>query len=655
MHFPFSLSPLSPFVLFSTITRPRITFLRMTLQRRPIEDEIVEDSEPEREAARQRQDGLGGGTLNGPLSKTSNRGPSQSTVSNIIDISDDSLFESSSEINNEPSLDPKKGLAQNRDDSVIDISDSSMDLPRPPATSSNTQPSKEPAGSCFFLDLGDYDSELDNTLPELKLARFAHISAKPAPLRKPKPAPSLSVRAMSTSSGASRSIPAKKAITQSVVQRLSDRFSTDSFSRLLICVCCDLSWTTRKSVPQKLSHMKTCAKKHGIQDDTLIEMVRKGIEELPPQTESKLPESAAPKTFFDEVMNNAAPKKRHRRQEVPNTVRDIGEMRDTIMLKARTVVAQADSNIRVLREYRIGGHLSDGDSSGFLPCSTPRFGQSSLAGRAGLQARSMFHENGGSPGSTAANSPPPTPPRLLLPSIPISSHGTDKEASQMVIDTTSTDLVTPSTPAKNKHSPVRAPFTPPPPHLVYLSSSSNQTTPNISNTTRIPISPPLTPSPQKSVSSTFSPDSPEERFYPSDDEARQYMDDAYLHYEPKHNLPSTPYSKQSPIATPSPIRPSKKSKTPCHSPTTRRRERTNARERDVDETWIEDLKTKILEDEALHLRILRLEPIHFDVFLLKVGSTYQQSSGKLRSHLREFLDKQGINFYGAESMGRQRR
>ncbi|KAJ3739521.1 hypothetical protein DFH05DRAFT_1530306 [Lentinula detonsa] len=649
----------------------------MPLHRRMIEDEIVEDSEPEREAARQLQTNNGAVPNVRIYTKDIHEDSTRIMPStSIIDLSgacfhsfrgqpkltsnhlDDSLIESPPQSNREPLLDVKQGFEENNGH-VIDISDSSMD----PLQPANSNPQLTSGSNQLLLDLKDYDSELDNTLPELRLARFAHISARPAGPSKSKVTPSLAIRTMSTSVGSSRPAPTKKTAAQSLVQRLSDEFTVDSVSRLLVCVCCDLTWTTRKSVPQKFSHIRTCAKKHGIKDDTLINMVRKGIENAPViQSKDKgkavVSDVSAPKTFFDEVMNNAAPKKRTRRQEIPSTIRDIGQMRNAIMSRARTVVAKGNSNIRAFREHRISERFSDSDSSnGFLPSLTPRFGKSNLASRSSLQARPMFHENGEclefSP-SFSTPTPPLSPAvQPLLPSPASSLPGMDTEAHQVLMDTDAPNLETPFTPLKNKRSAfcTQSSHSPPP---IYLSSSSNQITPNISKTLGAPNSPPFTPSPQKLTLLTSSLSHPTSSH--SDEEIGQYGDDAYLHYEPDNDIRSSPIPNQFLFETSSPVRRSKKlTKSRSRSPTTlRRREKASTRERYVaDETWVADLRKRILADTALHLRILRFEPIHFDVFLSKVG--IQQPSAKVKLHLREFLDKQAINFYGAEPVGRRRR
>jgi len=74
-----------------------------------------------------------------------------------------------------------------------------------------------------------------------------------------------------------------------------------------------------------------------------------------------------------------------------------------------------------------------------------------------------------------------------------------------------------------------------------------------------------------------------------------------------------------------------------------------------DEVWERKMMEKIIRDTDLHLRILRYEPIHFDVFL-QLAVEGSSSSGKLKLRLRSFLDKQAIHFYGAvPSTGRGRR
>jgi len=61
--------------------------------------------------------------------------------------------------------------------------------------------------------------------------------------------------------------------------------------------------------------------------------------------------------------------------------------------------------------------------------------------------------------------------------------------------------------------------------------------------------------------------------------------------------------------------------------------------------WQLHMMHNITLDSDLHLRILRYEPIHFEVFL-EIATRYAPPSGKLKLHLRTFLDNQAIIFYG---------
>ncbi|RPD81040.1 hypothetical protein L226DRAFT_608344 [Lentinus tigrinus ALCF2SS1-7] len=67
----------------------------------------------------------------------------------------------------------------------------------------------------------------------------------------------------------------------------------------------------------------------------------------------------------------------------------------------------------------------------------------------------------------------------------------------------------------------------------------------------------------------------------------------------------------------------------------------------------EDLNTKlkeaILKDTTLHLRVLRYEPIHFDVFMkLATDLGIPAKRSGLKGKVRTFLDQKAIHFYGAE-------
>ncbi|KAE9386138.1 hypothetical protein BT96DRAFT_949341 [Gymnopus androsaceus JB14] len=356
-----------------------------------LNEETVQDSEPEQEAAR-----------------------SVESPSNIIEISDTSVIDvsdSSMELpaglprssldsdlelddslaslhlarcnlneeivqDSEPeqeaarSVESPSNVIEISDTSVIDISDSSMELP---------------AGlpRCFL----DYDPEADDPFPSLHLSKYPHNSNHPAGSSKRKTAPSSMTRRISNFS----TIPAKKPVANSMMQCLVDKFPSDSMSRLLVCVCCDVVWTSRKSVPQKLKHIKACAKKQEIDEDTLVGL----IPPIQPKGKGKATaKDSIPDTLYDKVVQDAAPKKRTRRQEVTGTVKDIGETRDAIMQKAQTVIAEGAFD--VCETGGVGEHALDDEMSAESSL-TPRFGKSRLARQHGFQARPMFQNDGENP------------------------------------------------------------------------------------------------------------------------------------------------------------------------------------------------------------------------------------------------------------------
>ncbi|KAF8897673.1 hypothetical protein BD779DRAFT_1492046 [Infundibulicybe gibba] len=129
-------------------------------------------------------------------------------------------------------------------------------------------------------------------------------------------------------------------------------------------------------------------------------------------------------------------------------------------------------------------------------------------------------------------------------------------------------------------------------------------------------------------------------------------DDTYLHYEPaiNHTYPSPPYGRDKRHDEDTPnklkIQPlgdihTHKLLTPIFTKTPSRTRKAKSKEApnvtELDDSWEKRLTETIQEDDNLHLRILRYEP----------------SSGKLKSKLRLFLDKQAIHFYGAEPTGRR--
>ncbi|KZP17310.1 hypothetical protein FIBSPDRAFT_934148 [Athelia psychrophila] len=156
--------------------------------------------------------------------------------------------------------------------------------------------------------------------------------------------------------------------------------------------------------------------------------------------------------------------------------------------------------------------------------------------------------------------------------------------------------------------------------------------------------------------------------------------DAFLHYDPilenprthiiqdqslYHELPHTDLigTHPSPATNQRVSKPRRSSSSSSEGPTARVTVKKSARSRGkqpakkdkplFNDVWEQELKNRILRDETLHLRILRYEPLHFDIFLAMVA-TDNKPSGILKLALRTFLDKQAINFYGADPSKRSR-
>jgi len=82
------------------------------------------------------------------------------------------------------------------------------------------------------------------------------------------------------------------------------------------------------------------------------------------------------------------------------------------------------------------------------------------------------------------------------------------------------------------------------------------------------------------------------------------------------------------------------------------------REPDIpDNEFYAKMKEAVLADRALHLRVLRYEPIHVDTFIQLAQRQDLPIRGhlKLKGRVRAFLDKQAIHYYGADATSRRTR
>ncbi|KAI0776056.1 hypothetical protein BD413DRAFT_602559 [Trametes elegans] len=634
-----------------------------------------------------------------------------------------------------------------------------FDFPRhppkvPASDSQGREPAKIPELPCPSAPspAGTAEDSGEEDGGALKLGRYAY--AAPPPLRRtvsrtPSPADGGSVPPDGRPSTKTKRPPN---------HRFSDEFSDPELSRVLKCVSCDLAWTTRKTVPQKMKHIQTCAKKNRLSDETLLDS-------LPPTASSSksatpAPASApvpVPETLLEEVLRDATKKKPGRRQQVLQTVKSITETRETILDKARSLL-QSSGAIRAGSSALRTAEGTPSPLEAEAPPATQAFSRSSLAARtettllfgpsrlAGQSSRlqggivragaAIAAESDVSPltqaqhdderGSSAAQPLETEEVPELPPSTQIfapSKLATGSGATQNVVNVPGTysPILSSQHPLNNVidgRSALAGRAHPHPRHLRPHTSaphSSSASHPPRSNPTQPACDdggplpgpstaqvPPLARSPSPigdGWSGPYSPGQPGASSVPDDyyhDAWDEWVHDVWdegdgacLHFVPDANgagpsrLPTqtqvrartgdvrAPMSGLTTIPEDAPG--ASESAQPAGAPPAKkraRRKRAASEESDAAEGQEaakaadipqEELNAKmkevILKDEALHLRILRYEPIHFDVFLqIAVGLGIPAKRSGLKNKVRAFLDQQAIHFYGADpSKSRTRR
>lgn len=269
----------------------------------------------------------------------------------------------------------------------------------------------------FQNSLLNHSSIFDDSMPDddkegpnLSLGRFA-FKDKRATSSIPKPAMNVSRQMHSSSSSSSSSSAlieppkptAGKKPARVATHRFADDFSDDELAKLLKCVSCDTRWTTRKSATQKMKHVQTCAKKRSLTDETVRVLLRREIASAPvveavskgkgkgkAKASSEAPtEPPTAETFFTDIIQDAAPKKRTKRLQITETLKDLGDTREDILAKAKAVLGRQNM---VTDENSALPSAVDERS---LPLTQP-FRQSSL-GQTRQSKPTMFY---GSPAAT---------------------------------------------------------------------------------------------------------------------------------------------------------------------------------------------------------------------------------------------------------------
>ncbi|KAK0206373.1 hypothetical protein DFS33DRAFT_585286 [Desarmillaria ectypa] len=346
-----------------------------------VEENVVEDSEPEREALRQkrrleRKKRKEAKELHVPtvtsvieLSDDDQNSitPSSALIGTVIEISDDSVSAVSSH-----SVFVYTSLARNRGVSVKEVSELA-----PVCANGVTSPSKPQLlkkkytlpvlnDSAIF---NDFPENEDGDEPGLSLARFAFPAP---PTRKP-----------SSSTVTSRADSVEPKLVASKKTLRADRFAGDftdmQLGGLLKCVCCNISWTIRKSATQKMKHVQSCAKKNHFTDSAVRARIRQALEnvdleDVAPKGKGKAKgqDSSVPETYFYDVVHDAGPRKRTKRVDVSGTVKTLVDTRDAILQKAEAIIGHSASSTV---------HLLSSKKDDYETVATQHFGRSALAER----------------------------------------------------------------------------------------------------------------------------------------------------------------------------------------------------------------------------------------------------------------------------------
>ncbi|KIO30262.1 hypothetical protein M407DRAFT_5768 [Tulasnella calospora MUT 4182] len=167
-----------------------------------------------------------------------------------------------------------------------------------------------------------------------------------------------------------------------------------NFTLLLKCPSCLLKWTRRKSSSAKAEHIRTCASKNGMTEEAAREAIRQAIADAPSgpppkgkrkakATKEPTPVPELPKTYLDNVVEDAAPKKRQprRKRDATVTVQPPTTTHNLILERAKELLTDTQPSL----DLRAPATLSSAESDVILledpdaPPPTQPFLKSKLA------------------------------------------------------------------------------------------------------------------------------------------------------------------------------------------------------------------------------------------------------------------------------------
>ncbi|KAF8623418.1 hypothetical protein AX15_006361 [Amanita polypyramis BW_CC] len=161
-----------------------------------------------------------------------------------------------------------------------------------------------------------------------------------------------------------------------------DGLSESHLTKLTKCVSCDTPWTTRKGAVQKMKHIRSCARKKGINSETIRITVLKEVEYTTINKAVKKEQTTSQSTevtLLENTVNTLTTRKKSRLR-VQETVKGVAVTRDTILDRAKEVLACG-------AQSALGGGKMDIQDGGLLIPSTQQFGQSALKQRCPSKVR----------------------------------------------------------------------------------------------------------------------------------------------------------------------------------------------------------------------------------------------------------------------------
>ncbi|KAG2116045.1 uncharacterized protein F5147DRAFT_675777 [Suillus discolor] len=176
------------------------------------------------------------------------------------------------------------------------------------------------------------------------------------------------------------------------IHRFSNDFSDAQLASLTTCVSCNLKWTSTKTASQKVIHIQNCAKKKFLSDETVRMLIYKETQSSSDQNVSQRSDQKATEvgqksaTFLETVVNEGSRTKKGRRPQILGTVKSLPETRGSILGRARAVLDTSMQHGGPVVDAQVSNSIHGGRSD--VPC-TQAFGTSMLARRVNSYPRAQ--------------------------------------------------------------------------------------------------------------------------------------------------------------------------------------------------------------------------------------------------------------------------